>query len=145
MHRANLPLFLLRLCLGLALVMTGAILFGPLTSLPSKLGVTKLESHALAFFVITALSLLAMPRMRKWDLALICLALGGLSELIQPYLGRDCEALNGWSDALGVGLAVGPMMLEPLRALMRHERRPTERRISRRKSLRAIVKNSLRP
>ena len=88
---------------------------------------TFLTTHILAFYGLAALSLLAMPRMRKWDVVLICLAIGGIIEVIQPFIGRSGSIMDWLADATGVFLAVVPMMFEAVRRSLRGEGRERTR------------------
>ncbi len=127
MSRAAKITFLIRASL-LVLTMTVAILvFGPFSGAEERFGLTDKESHILAFYALAALSLLAMPRMRKWDIVLICLAIGGLIEVIQIFVGRSASILDWLADATGVFLAVVPMMFEALRRWLRGEGRERTR------------------
>lgn len=132
MSRAAKITFLIRASL-LVLTATVAILvFGPFGGAEERFGLTDKESHILAFYALAALSLLAMPRMRKWDVVLICLAIGGVIEVIQPFIGRSGSILDWLADAMGVFLAVVPMMFEAARRSLRGEGR--ERTRQRRRS-----------
>jgi hypothetical protein len=60
--------------------------------------------------------------MRKWDVVLICLAIGGLIEVVQPFIGRSGNILDWLADAAGIFLAVVPMMFESMRRSLRGDR-----------------------
>ena len=69
--------------------------------------------HALAYFVLAAWFYAMFPE-RLWQVALGCLALGGVIELIQGLLPfRDMDGFDFVADAVGVVLAwllVGPRL-----------------------------------
>jgi VanZ family protein len=119
MSRAAKITFLIRASLVLLTATVAILVFGPFSGAEERLGLTDKESHILAFYGLAALSLLAMPRMRKWDVVLICLTIGGLIEVIQPFLGRSGSITDWLADAAGVFLAVVPMMFEAARRALR--------------------------
>lgn len=123
MSRAAKITFLIRASLLVLTAAVAILVFGPFSGAEERLGLTDKESHILAFYALAALSLLAMPRMRKWDVVLICLAIGGVIEVIQPFIGRSGSILDWLADAMGVFLAVIPMMFEAARRSLRGESR----------------------
>lgn len=127
MSRAAKITFLIRISL---IVMTAAVailVFGPFSGAEQRFGLTDKESHILAFYALASFGLLAMPRMRKWDVVLICLAIGGLIEVVQPFIGRSGSIIDWLADAVGVFLAVVPMMFEDVRRGLRGEGRERTR------------------
>eukprot|EP01042_Synura_sphagnicola_P018171 gene18171-22981_t len=83
------------------------------------------------------MGLLAMPRLRKWDVALVLCAIGGLIEIIQGFIGRDCDVMDWVADNIGIVLAVAPMSFEAFRlwarggAVASPKRRQSDRRSGR--------------
>jgi VanZ family protein len=119
MSRAAKITFLIRASLVLLTVTVAVLVFGPFSGAEERFGLSDKEGHILAFYGLASLSLLAMPRMRKWDVVLICLAIGGLIEVIQPFLGRSGSITDWLADVMGVFLAVVPMMFEAARRSLR--------------------------
>lgn len=97
------------------------LVFGPFGGQEAKVGLSDKEAHAFAFYVLTALSLAALPRVRKWDVALVILAFGGLIEVVQTLVGRNGNIEDWAADGLGVTLCLAPMMLQELRTFMRQD------------------------
>ncbi|MBI1359683.1 MAG: vanz family protein [Alphaproteobacteria bacterium] len=112
-------LLLVRLTLAVLVASVGILTLGPFQGAEEHLGLTDKEAHAGAFFGITFLLLMALPRMRKWDVALISVALGGLVEVLQTIVGRDGDIMDFVADSAGVAMAAIPMMVETLRGRMR--------------------------
>lgn len=124
--------FLIRASLILLTVTVAILVFGPFSGAEEWFGLTDKESHILAFYGLASFGLLAMPRMRKWDVVLICLAIGGLIEVIQPFIGRSGSVMDWLADVTGVFLAVVPMMFEAARRSLRGD--PREQTRMRRRS-----------
>jgi VanZ family protein len=122
MSRAAKITFLIRASLVLLTATVALLVLGPFSGAEEKLGLTDKEGHILAFYGLASLGLLAMPRMRKWDVVLICLAIGGLIEVVQPFIGRSGNILDWLADAAGIFLAVVPMMFESMRRSLRGDR-----------------------
>lgn len=128
MSRADKITFLIRVSL-IVLALTVAILvFGPFSGAERAFGLSDKEAHILAFYGLASLSLLAMPRMRKWDVVIICLTIGGLIEVVQPLIGRSGNIFDWLADGVGVFLAVVPMMFEAARRRLRGGYSSTPRR-----------------
>lgn len=124
MPRASTIVIFIRVCLVVLALTVGVLVFGPFSGAETKFDLTDKEAHALAFYALTALSLMALPRIRKWDVALACFALGGLIEVIQPMVGRDGDILDWLADSAGVLLCVLPMSFQALRSAARQEDNP---------------------
>jgi len=100
------------------------LVFGPFSGQEARVGLSDKEAHAFAFYSLNALSLAALPRLRKWDVALVILAFGGLIEVVQSFVGRN-GAIEDWAaDGFGVALCLAPMMVQSLRAFMREDGLP---------------------
>ncbi|CAL4866435.1 hypothetical protein MMA231_00676 [Asticcacaulis sp. MM231] len=130
MSRARNMTFMVRTCLVVLTVTIGVLVFGPFSGLEQKVGFTDKEAHALAFYALTVVALLALPKIRKWDVALACLALGGLVEVVQAMVGRDGNIADWLADALGVALVMAPLVMLSLRRSMQGQR-PSRRRTDR--------------
>lgn len=100
------------------------LVFGPFGGQEARVGLSDKEAHAFAFYILTALSLAALPRLRRWDVALVILAFGGLIEVVQSFVGRNGNLEDWAADGFGVALCLAPMMLQNLRALMRQDSLP---------------------
>jgi VanZ family protein len=122
--RAARITLLVRGCLVVLTISICVLVFGPFSGDEASFGLTDKEAHVLAFYVLTALGLAGLPNLRKWDVALMCVAVGGLIEVIQPFVGRDGNIADWVADSLGVGLCIAPMLMGSLRALMRQSHDP---------------------
>ncbi|MGZ3304793.1 MAG: VanZ family protein [Asticcacaulis sp.] len=125
MSRAEKITLTIRICLVLLTVAVSILVFGPFGGAEEKFGLTDKEAHTLCFYTLSVMGLLAMPRMRKLDVALICLAFGALIEVIQSFVGRDGDILDWLADGFGVMLAIAPMMFEQLRSAIRRDGKNT--------------------
>ncbi len=130
MSRAAKMTQLVRACLAVLTVTIAILVFGPFGGLEQKVGFTDKEAHVLAFYALTTLSLLALPKIRKWDVALICLAIGGLIEVVQAMVGRDGNVPDWLADAFGISLVMAPLIMQSLRRSMQGSR-PSRRRTDR--------------
>ena len=130
MSRAVKMTWLVRACLAVLTVTIAILVFGPFGGLEQKVGFTDKEAHVLAFYALTGLSLLALPKIRKWDVALICLAIGGLIEVVQAMVGRDGNVPDWLADALGISLVMAPLVMKSMRRSMQGNR-PSRRRTDR--------------
>lgn len=119
MSRQSRMLLVVRLSLGVVMLSVGILTLGPFQGAEGNFGLTDKEAHAGAFYALTFLLLAAFPRVRKWDVALIAIAIGGLIEVLQFLAGRDGDILDVAADFVGVVLAAAPMAAESLRAWMR--------------------------
>jgi len=124
----NKPLILARLICCVAFLTVAVLVFGPFGGAEEKFGLTDKEAHALAFFGLTSLSLLAMPRLRKLDVAICLVGIGGLIEIIQSLIGRDGDIMDWLADSIGISLSVVPMYFEWIRQAARGEKTHHPRR-----------------
>ncbi len=122
MSREMKMTWLIRAGLMVLVLTVATLVFGPFGGDEEKFGLTDKEAHAMAFYALTALGLLAMPRLRKWDVAIFALAFGGAIEIIQPYVGRDGNLPDFLADAIGVSLAIVPMVFQGMRQFLRGDR-----------------------
>lgn len=130
LSRARKMTFLVRACLAILTITIAILVFGPFGGLEQKVGFTDKEAHVLAFYALTGLGLLAFPKIRKWDVALVCLAIGGLIEVGQALVGRDGNIPDWLADGLGVVLVMAPLVMQSLRRSMQGSR-PSRRRTDR--------------
>lgn len=91
------------LAAGVALV--AFIVWGSLTPTPPNISLPipqfdKLE-HFGAYLLMTAWFIAAFPR-KRWWVALVFVALGGLIEILQGYTGRDPDWFDWFADCIGV-------------------------------------------
>ncbi len=128
MNRAETMTLIIRICLGLLTVSVGILVFGPFSGAEKLVGLTDKEAHVLAFYGLTGLGLLALPRVRRWDVMLVCLTLGGVIEIVQAMIGRDAEIADMLADCFGVLFAMLPMTFQSLRRAIRGEAPSTPRR-----------------
>ncbi|MBW8882484.1 MAG: VanZ family protein [Asticcacaulis sp.] len=111
--------WMIRCCLAVLAITVGVLVFGPFSGAEEQFGLTDKEAHAAAFFALTIAALMGLPRLRKWDVALIIVTLGALVEVVQTIVGRDGNVPDWLADTLGVALAVVPMQLETVRFRLR--------------------------
>lgn len=108
-----------RACFALIIIAVSILVFGPFQGAESGFGLTDKEAHALAFYTLTALGLLAAPRVRKSDVVLGLLAFGAFIEVVQSFIGRDGDVFDWLADGLGIMMAYLPMMFEKARIASR--------------------------
>lgn len=132
---------------GLCLLLTGVtvVALGPFQGAEQSFGLTDKEAHFGTFYGLTFMALAAFPRVRKWDVAVVALAFGGLIEVLQTMTGRDGDILDWLADSIGIVMAVAPMYIEGFRMWTRGEsRRPRRRRSERRVPVEGRVPESRR-
>lgn len=134
MSRESKTLIFVRIGLCLVLTAVTILALGPFQGAEESFGLTDKEAHFGTFYGLTFLSLAALPRIRKWDVAVAALAFGGLIEVLQTVTGRDGDILDWVADSFGIAMAVVPMYTEGFRMWARGEtRRPKRRRSDRRR------------
>ncbi len=132
MSRESKTLLFVRIGLGLVLTVVTIVALGPFQGLETSFGLTDKEAHFATFYGLTFMALAAMPRIRKWDIAVAAIGFGGLIEVMQTLTGRDGEILDWVADSFGIIMAVAPMYSEGFRMWARGEtRRPRRRRSDR--------------
>lgn len=94
-------------------------MLGPFQGLEHVFGLTDKPAHAIAAFAVTQILFAVAPRRRRTDLAVVMLVFGVLTELAQGLTGRSMFLADFSADALGIGIALLPGMIEQLRRLVR--------------------------
>lgn len=91
------------------------LMLGPYQGLELRFGMTDKPAHAIAAFFATQALFAIAPRWRRLDLALAVLLGGALMEMAQGLTGRSMSMTDFAADALGVGVALMPGLIEQLR------------------------------
>lgn len=95
-----------------ALLICAVIVFNDFDSQHRFTAALKNWSHVAVFFLASNLLLdllrdwIGQQRLRLIGIALFCLCVGALIELIQPYFGRDRSLLDLIYDSVGIGAAL---------------------------------------
>lgn len=109
-----------RAVLGLGAVCLAGLMLAPAFQGAERyFGLTDSEAHAIAFYGLTVLTILAAPRMRRNDLALAMVAIGAAMEVAQSFTGRDASFSDLFADSIGVLAAWAPTQVERVRRLAR--------------------------
>lgn len=95
------------------------LLLGPFQGLEHVFGLTDKPAHAIASFAVAQALFAIAPRWRRTDLAMIMLVFAIATELAQGLTGRSMSISDFGADALGIGVALIPGMIEQLRRLVR--------------------------
>ncbi len=103
--------------------LTVAVLaLGPFQGIEHLIGLGDKPAHAVAFGGLLAIAFLAFPRMRRNDLTLAVLVLGGAVEVAQLMADGRSPSLMDWlADAVGVGVVYSVSMIEAVRKLAREQ------------------------
>jgi VanZ family protein len=98
------------------LVFIGAVaftLFAALSPADDNAGLIPWDKakHFLAFYGLTFLATIALPKSRWWKITGVLLVFGVAIEILQalPIVGRDADVFDVVADALGIGFFFGPM------------------------------------
>jgi len=69
--------------------------------------------HFTAFFALTGLAAAAYPRCKLLYIAIALSGFGAFIELVQalPFVDRDCDFWDWFTDTLAIGAALAPMLL----------------------------------
>jgi VanZ family protein len=70
--------------------------------------------HFIAFYVLTALAVAALPASRFWRIGAVLLAFGIGIEAVQALVGRDAALGDIVADACGIGAVLGPIVLRSM-------------------------------
>ncbi len=107
------------LCARLALlgggVAVAVLMLGPFQGAEQALGLNDKAAHGLAFYLLTITLFLAAPRTRRTDLALFVFGLSLALEVVQATVGRSADLGDLALDAVGVGAALAPGLIERAR------------------------------
>lgn len=101
-----------QMALKAALLICAVIVFNDFDSQHRFTAALKNWSHVAVFFLASNLLLdllrdwIGQQRLRLIGIALFCLGVGALIELIQPYFGRDRSLLDLIYDSVGIGAAL---------------------------------------
>ena len=73
--------------------------------------------HFSAFFVLTGLALVALPRQPLWRIAAAMAVLGAAIELIQglPFVGRDCDFWDWFAEMCAVSAVYAVILAARMR------------------------------
>lgn len=110
-----------RLTLLVGALTVAVLTLGPFQGAESHFGLTDKEAHAIAFGGLLAISFLAFPRMRRNDLAVAALVLGGAIEVAQILGHRDGNLPDWLADAAGIAVVYGAGMIESVRKMAREQ------------------------
>lgn len=110
-----------RLTLLLGALTVTVLTLGPFQGAESHFGLTDKEAHAIAFGGLLAVSFLAFPRMRRNDLTIAALVLGGAIEVAQIIAHRDGNIPDWLADATGILIVYGAGMIETVRKMAREQ------------------------
>jgi hypothetical protein len=119
MLKPNHIVFAARGVLLIGALGAATLMLGPFQGLERNLGLNDKAAHALAFGILTAVAFLACPRMRRADLALAALVLGGGVEVAQMFGNRSASLLDWLADGAGIGTVYGVSLIEGLRKMAR--------------------------
>jgi len=119
MSRAQKAVFYIRTCLVLLSVAVGILVLGPFQGAEEAFGLTDKEAHAIAFFALSVMMQLALPRVRRTDMALGLLVVGAMIEVAQLFTGRSASVYDWMADAVGVAAALIPSYAETFRYYVR--------------------------
>ncbi|MDR6531760.1 VanZ family protein [Caulobacter rhizosphaerae] len=105
--------------------LTAAVLMlGPWPGLEQVFGLSDKTAHAIAFGGLVAVSFLALPRMRRNDLALAAVLLGASVEVAQMFTAdRSASISDLLADTAGVAVIYLASHIESLRSLARQRGR----------------------
>ena len=119
-----------RLTLLLGALSVAVLTLGPFQGAERHFGLTDKEPHAIAFGGLLAVSFLAFPRMRRNDLTIAALVLGGAIEVAQIIAHRDGNIPDWLADAAGILIVYGAGMIETVRKMAREQGELTFARIA---------------
>jgi len=115
----NLVVNAARAVLVLGALTAATLMLGPFQGLERMVGLDDKTAHAIAFGGLVAISFIAFPRMRRSDLAIAALLLGGGVEAAQLFGGRTASLTDWMADGAGIGVVYGASILEGLRKMAR--------------------------
>jgi VanZ family protein len=92
---------------------------GPFQGAEKIFGLSDKAAHAIALGGLLAIAFLAFPRMRRADLTIAALALGGAIEAAQLFDSRSASVLDWLADAAGILAVYAVSMTETIRRTAR--------------------------
>ena len=86
--------------------------------------------HFSAFFVLTGLAMVALPRQPLWRIAAGMSALGAMIEVIQglPFVGRDCDFWDWVAEMVAISAVYAVVLAAKMRRNLAVETEPTTAR-----------------
>lgn len=97
---------LLRASAFAVLIAILVLLLGPATTMEADFPWTDKAAHFAAFGALLWTFGVLIPRQRRTTLALFALLVGGMTEFIQGWTGRDADWLDLAADAAGIAIAL---------------------------------------
>lgn len=108
-----------RVVLAVGSLTVTVLALGPFQGAERMFGLSDKAAHALAFGGLLAIAFLAFPRMRRADLTIAALVLGGAIEAAQLFGDRSANVLDWLADAAGILAVYAVSMTETIRATVR--------------------------
>lgn len=91
------------------------VLTGPFQGVERNFGIEDKSAHALAFYVLTLVAIYGLPQLRKLEVALLAICVGGLMEIVQHFTGREFSFSDAFANSVGVIMAVLPLYVVDIR------------------------------
>lgn len=110
-----------RVALVLGSVTVAVLTLGPFQGAEQIFGLNDKAAHAIAFGGLLAIAFLAFPRMRRTDLVIAALILGGAVEIAQLFDNRSASVLDWLADAGGILTIYAASMIETVRKMARDQ------------------------
>ena len=110
-----------RIALLAGSLVVAVLTLGPFNGAERVFGMDDKTAHALAFGGLLAIAFLAFPRMRRYDLMVAALILGGAVEVAQIFDHRTASLQDWLADAAGVCVVYAASMIETVRKMTREQ------------------------
>ena len=104
----------LRLAAAVGLLVLVALLLDPTNMAAQSVQLDDKVGHVIAFVAITLCVAILRPSQPRWTTAAMALSIGGATEIIQSFIGRNGSALDFLADVAGVSLALIVITLKRL-------------------------------
>jgi len=114
----TIPTLVARIALGLALAVVTWLCLTPDISDPGLVPWDKAR-HFLAFYMLTGLAVVGLPRVGLQWIVLAMLAYGALIEILQGFAGRDRSLADFLADAAGIAAVLVAMAAQQMRSAAR--------------------------
>jgi VanZ family protein len=112
--------FAARWALGLGVALVAVLTLSPsFVGAERQFGLTDKAAHALAFYGLMNLALMAAPHIRRNDMAFGLLMFAAGIELAQGLIGRQASVIDMAANCVGVLAVIVPAEIERLRTLAR--------------------------